>query len=148
MIGDIMSDDEPEDYEVKKKPSLDEETEEMLKKREKIKAKRPDFSRQEWFRRKKIDKDTWRKPRGRHSKTRKNLKYRPNVVSVGYRSPKKVRGLHPSGFEEVLVHNTDDLEDVDPEKQAIRIAHKVGMRKRIDVEQKADEMDIRILNRS
>lgn len=140
--------EEDEEYEVKKKPSLDEETKDMLEERKKIKKKRPDFTRQEWFRYKKIDRDTWRKPRGTHSKARKNIKYRPNKASIGYRSPKKVRGLHPSGFEEVLVHNMDELEDVDPDKQAVRIAHSVGMRKRLKIEEKADEMEIRVLNRS
>ncbi|MFP3871934.1 MAG: 50S ribosomal protein L32e [Candidatus Natronoplasma sp.] len=140
--------DDEEDYEVKKKPDLDEDTKKMLKKREKIKSRRPDFSHQEWFRRSKIDKDTWRKPRGTHSKARQSLRYRPKNVKVGYRSPKEVRGLHPSGFEEVLVHNTEDLEDLDPDKQAVRIAHTVGMKKRIDIEEKAEEMDLRVLNPS
>ena len=140
--------EEDEEYEVKKKPTLDEETKDMLEERKKIKKKRPDFTRQEWFRYKKIDRDTWRKPRGIHSKARKNIKYRPNKVSIGYRSPKKVRGLHPSGFEEVLVHNMNELEDVDPDKQAVRIAHSVGMRKRLKIEEKADEMEVRVLNRS
>lgn len=140
--------DENEDYEVKKKPNLDEETKRLLKKREEIKNKKPYFARQEWFRYKKLDRDTWRKPRGIHSKTRKNIGYRPNKVSIGYRGPKKVRGLHPSGFEEVLVHNLDQLEGLDAEKQAIRIAHGVGMRKRLEIEEKADEMDLRVLNRS
>lgn len=144
----MMSENENDDYEVKKKPELDDETEDLLKKRRKIKSRRPKFSRQEWFRYKKLDRDTWRNPRGLHSKVRQNLKYRPDVVSIGYRSPKKVRGLHPSGFEEVLVHNTDDLEGLDPDKQAVMIAHGVGMRKRIDIESEADEMDLRVLNRS
>lgn len=137
-----------EEYEVKKKPELDEETKEMLKKRERIKSQRPDFIHQEWFRRSKIDRDTWRKPKGVHSKARQNKKYRSKNVNIGYRSPEKVRGLHPSGFEEVLVHNTDDLEDLDSDKQAVRIAHSVGMRKRIKIEEKADEMDLRVLNPS
>ncbi len=138
--------DDEEDYKVKKKPDLDEETEEMLKKREDIKSRRPHFARQEWFRRKKLDKDTWRKPRGIHSQARQNKKYRPANAKIGYRSPKTVRGLHPSGFEEVLVHNVGDLEGLDPEKQAIRVAHGVGMRKRHDIEDKAEEMELRVLN--
>ncbi len=142
-----MEENENNDYEVKKKPELDEETEELLEKRKKIKGRRPKFSRQEWFRYNKIDRDTWRKPKGLHSKMRHNLKYRPNVANIGYRSPKNVRGLHPSGFEDVLVHNVDDLEGLDPDTQAIRIAHGVGMKKRIDIENKADEMDLRVLNR-
>ncbi len=139
-----MSDDE--DYEVKKKPDLDDETEELLKEREKIKAQRPNFRHQEWFYRSKIDRDQWRKPRGIHSQARQNKKYRPSNVNIGYRSPKKVRGLHPSGFEEVLVHNPDDLDDIDPKKQAVRVAHGVGMRKRLNIESKAEEKEIRVLN--
>lgn len=140
-----MADDD-EDYEVKKKPELDEETEEMLKEREKIKERRPSFNHQEWFYRAKLDKDTWRNPRGLHSQARQNKKYRPSNVKIGFRSPKKVRGLHPSGFEEVLVHNTDDLEDIDPDKQAVRVAHSVGMRKRLKIEEEAEDKDIRVLN--
>ncbi len=144
----MMSENDNEDYEVKKKPELDDETVDLLKKRKKIKGRRPKFSRQEWFRYKKIDKNTWRKPKGLHSKMRQNLKYRPNVANIGYRSPKKVRDLHPSGFEDVLVHNIDELDGLDPDTQAIRIAHGVGMKKRIDIENKADEMDLRVLNRT
>lgn len=139
---------EDDDYEVKEKPDLDEETEEMLKKREKIKSKRPDFTHQEWFRRSKIDRDIWRKPKGVHSKARQNKDYRSKNVNIGYRSPEMVRGLHPSGFEEVLVHNTDDLQGLDPDTQAVRIAHSVGMRKRIKIEEKSDEKDLRVLNPS
>lgn len=137
---------EDEDYEVKKKPELDEETKQMLKERKKLKERRPSFNHQEWFYRPKIDKGTWRKPRGLHSQARQNKKYRPSNVGIGYRSPEKVRGLHPSGFEEVLVHNTSDLEDIDPDKEAVRIAHSVGMRKRLKIEDEAEEKDIRVLN--
>ncbi len=144
----MAEENDVEDYQVKKKPSFDEETKRALRKRKRLKRAKPKFSRQEWFRYKKLDEDTWRKPKGIHSKARKNLKYRSPKVSVGYRSPSKVRGLHPSGFEEVLVHNVDEVKDVDPEKQAIRIAHGVGMRKRIDIEQKAEELEIRVLNPS
>ena len=42
----------------------------------------------------------------------------------------------------------NELEDVDPDKQAVRIAHSVGMRKRLRIEEKADEMEVRVLNRS
>ncbi len=144
----MMADKEDEGYHVKKKPSLDEETKKLLRKRKKLKEKKPNFSRQEWFRYKKLDKDTWRRPRGTHSKARQNWKYRPPKASIGFRSPSEVRGLHPSGFEEVLVHNVDDLEGLDPEKQAVMIAHSVGMRKRIDIEQKAEDMELRVLNKS
>jgi len=129
------------------KPVLDDETKMLLKVREKQKRKRPAFRRQEWFRYKKLGK-SWRKPRGLHSKMRKGLKYRPKMVSVGYRSPRKARGLHPSGFRDALIHNVKELEVLDPKTQAARIGHSVGTRKRVEIEARADEIGIRILNRS
>lgn len=131
---------------VKIKPEIDEEIKKALKIRAEIKKRKPKFRRQEWFRYKRLGKK-WRRPKGLHSKMRRHFKYRPNVVSIGYRSPKKARGLHPSGFEEVLVHNIKELEKVNPKKQAVRIAHSVGFRKREAIIEKADEIGIRVLNR-
>ena len=56
------------------------------------------------------------------------------------------RYLHPSGYEEVVVRNVDDLSKVDSETQAIRIAHTVGMKKRADISVRAEERHIHILN--
>ena len=75
-----------------------------------------------------------------------NLKYRPNKVRVGYRGPKEVRGLHPSGFEEVLIHNINELQNIDNQKQAIRIGRTVGTKNRMKIEKKAEDLEIRILN--
>ena len=75
-----------------------------------------------------------------------NLKYRPSKVRVGFRGPKEVRGLHPSGFEEVIVHNSTDLESINPKIQAARISSTVGTKKRVDIAKRAEELEIRILN--
>ncbi len=131
---------------MKQKPELGEETKEAMRVRALQDKKRPEFHRQEWFRMKRLG-DKWRKPRGLHSKMRKNKGYRPAKVSIGYRGPEKARGLHPSGFEEVLVHNPSELENVDPKKQAIRIGHSVGFRKREMIVEKAEKLGIRVLNR-
>ncbi len=58
-----------------------------------------------------------------------------------------MRGLHSSGFEEVLVHRPQDLEGMDPKTQAARMAHTVGMKKRLAIQERADELEIRVLNR-
>ncbi len=136
-----------EEYFVEVKPKLDKRTKQQLKLRESISKSRPAFKRQEWFRYVKLG-DSWRRPRGLHSKMRRGYKYRPNLVSTGYRGPKAVRGLHPSGFQEVMVFRVEDLKDVDPEKQAARIGHSVGSKKREQIEKVADEKGIRVLNRS
>ena len=119
--------------------------EKPLKKREYIKHKKPNFKRQESWRYKRL-KESWRRPRGIDSKMRKKVKGWPPSPRAGYRSPKKTRGLHPSGYEEVLVHTLDDVEKIDPETQAMRIAHAVGARKRIEISAKARELGIHILN--
>ena len=91
-------------------------------------------------------KGKWRKPRGKQSKQRLHMKGRPKVVRVGYKAPKELRFLHPSGYYEVLVRNLKDLEKIDKEKQAIRIASNVGRKKREEIIKKAKEMGIKILN--
>jgi large subunit ribosomal protein L32e len=137
--------EEKEEYKPKKKPKFTKEQKERLKLRKEIKKRTPKFLREEWFRYKRIPKN-WRRPDGISSKMRINLKYRPSKVRVGFRGPRDVRGLHSSGFEEVIVHNVNDLEAIDPNKQAARIGSSVGTKKRMDIEKKAQELDVRILN--
>ena len=91
-------------------------------------------------------KESWRRPRGLHSKVRLKLKSKLKMPSIGYRAPKHLRYLHPSGFEEVLVHNPKELEKIDPKKQAVRIASTVGKKKRKELIKKAEEMGIKVLN--
>lgn len=131
---------------VKIKPELDDATREALKLRAEIKKRTPTFRRAEWFRYKKLSRSGWRRPHGIHSKQRRHFGYRPNVVSIGYGGPAAVRGLHPSGFREVRVHNVNDLEQVDPKTEAARIAGSVGSRKREAIEAAAERLKIRILN--
>ena len=69
------------------------------------------------------------------------------MARVGYGKPYIVKGRHPSGFEEIIVHNTKEIEDVDPAREAIRIASAVGYKKRKDIISMADEKSIRVLNR-
>jgi large subunit ribosomal protein L32e len=134
-------------YVAKRKPELDDETKILLATRYQMAHKRPRFLRQEWFRFPRLGLK-WRRPRGQHSKMKKHLQYRPVVVSIGYRGPKAVRGLHSSGFQEVLVHNPDQLDRINPKVQAARVGGSVGYKKRLAIELKADELGIRILNRT
>jgi large subunit ribosomal protein L32e len=78
---------------------------------------------------------------------RRNYKYRPPLVHIGYGGPRAVRGRHPSGFEDILVHNVRDLERLNPEFQAARIGHGVGTKKRMEIERAAEKKGIRVLNR-
>jgi len=143
----LVVDEEEGSYVAKLKPDIPEVVQSAMKQREYLKRRKPDFRRQEWFRYKRLG-TAWRRPRGLHSKMRRHLKYRVNVVSIGYGTNRLVRGNHPSGFKEVLVYRPQDLEDMDPSIQAARIGHSVGSRKREMIEKRARELGIRILNRS
>ncbi len=125
------------------------ETQRLLKVRRRQKARKPEFRRYCWNKKLRLRNKSWRRPRGLHSKLRRRYGGKETgriVVSVGFGTPKLVRGLHPSGYEEVLVHNPRDLEKIDPSRQVARIASSVGMRKRIAIETKAEELGVRILN--
>ena len=108
--------------------------------------KKPDFKRQEWFRYKKLGVK-WRKPKGKTSKTRRYEKGKPARPSIGYRSPKETRGLHPSGYWDILVCNIKELENLDPATQVGRISSTVGKRKKEVMLEKAKELGIKILNK-
>jgi large subunit ribosomal protein L32e len=132
-------------YKPKIKPQLNEKEKKQLVIRRQIKKRTPHFLRDEGFRYKRIPKN-WRRPTGYTSKLRINLKYRPSKVRVGFRAPKIVRGLHASGFQEVMIHTVKELETINPKKQAGRIGGTVGTKKRLEIAKRAGELDIRILN--
>ncbi|MCE5296411.1 MAG: 50S ribosomal protein L32e [Euryarchaeota archaeon] len=134
------------EYVAKIKPELSKEMKAMLELRDEINDRRPPFLRQEWHRYQKLE-GKWRKPRGIHSKMRRHYGYRPTIVSIGFRGPLMVRGLHPSGFEEVMVFNPSQLDALDAKLQAARIGGTVGAKKRKDIISKADEIGVRVLNR-
>lgn len=120
-------------------------SEKALKLRRRLKQKKPNFVRPESWRYVRL-KENWRRPRGLDHKVRLKWDGWPPGVSVGYRGPKATRGLHPSGFREVLVYNVDDLGRVDPDTQVARIAHTVGKRKRAAILTEARKKKVRVLN--
>ena len=146
---DFFEDDDDWDdlHTARQKPVLDEETSDALKFRASQKKQQPAFRRQEWYRYRRLARSSWRKPKGMHSSMRRNRKYRPPMARVGYRKIASARDLHPSGFQEVLVHKTSDLEGLDPERQAIRIGASVGNRKRLNIHDRANALGLRVLNR-
>lgn len=90
--------------------------------------------------------DSWRKVRGIDSATREKRRGRIAMVSSGYRTPKAVRNLHPSLFVEVMVYRASEVENLDPEVHAVRIASTVGARKRQEIISAADAKLLRVLN--
>src|SRR3989304_5297916 len=103
-----------------------------LKARKRAKKKKPAFVRSESWRYAKLS-ESWRRPRGLDHKMRRKIKGWPPTVSVGYKGPKIARGLHPSAYRDVLVHNVKKRPGVDPKTQAARIAHAGGKKKRAQI---------------
>ena len=116
-----------------------------LRLRKRAKEHKPDFVRPESWRYVRLGK-SWRRPTGLDHKVRRKIKGWPAGVSVGYKGPKIARGLHPSGYREVLVHNIEELIRVDIKTQAARIGHTVGKRKKIEMIKEAKARDIYVLN--
>src|SRR3989337_2381508 len=116
-----------------------------LKARKRAKQKKPEFLRSESWRYSKLS-ESWRRPRGLDHKMRRKIKGWPPMVSTGYKGPKVARGLHPSGYREVLVHNVKEVAEVDPKVQAARIAHTVGKKKRALILAEARAKKVVVLN--
>jgi len=144
---DDWDEDEDEGHVAKQKPVLSDDMKAALALRHEQKKKTPSFRRTEWFRYKRLSRSGWRAPHGMDSKQRRNYKYRSSLVRVGHGKVAAARGLHPSGFREVMVQNTADLDNIDPETEAARVGRSVGGRKREQIYSRADELGIRVLNR-
>ena len=124
---------------------MDKELKRKLKLRKKINRKRPSFRRYESWRYNRVY-NTWRRPRGIDSHMRERKKGHIPLVGVGYRGPRAVRGLHPTGKEIVHIRNVDGLDGVDSSIHAVYVASTVGLRKRWLIQDRADELGITLLN--
>jgi large subunit ribosomal protein L32e len=113
--------------------------------RKKVKKAKPTFKRQELGRQPML-KDTWRRPRGRHSKLRVGEKARGKKPSIGYSSPSEVRGLNRNGLKEVIVSNVNQIEKINPKEEMGIISGTVGKKKRFEMLEFAKEKNIKLSN--
>jgi len=117
----------------------------LLKAKIRKSRKTPRFRRQE-IHAQKILKDSWRKPKGRHSKMRKQERGRGRIPKPGYGSPAAVRGLDRQGFRNVRISNAKELGGLNPEREKAVIASGVGRRKRLEILKRAEEKGIAVSN--
>ncbi|MDA4115945.1 MAG: 50S ribosomal protein L32e [Thaumarchaeota archaeon] len=118
---------------------------ELLELRKSVADARPRFVRPESWRYVRLHPE-WRKPKGLDNKIRKSFKGYPKRVKIGYGGPAKARGYHPSGHLDVLVHNPAQLDELIPERDAVRIGRRVGAKKRAAILKRATELGLRVLN--
>ena len=108
------------------------------------KRKLPKFQRQNVAQKKRIARTGWRKPRGIDNKLRIHKKGYGALPRIGFRTPRALRGLHPSGLKEVLVSSVKELNGL--KNVAVRITGGVGRKKRGQIVSEAKKMQLRILN--
>ncbi len=116
----------------------------MAKKRLK-KKKKPRFTVMNVDHVKRIG-NRWRKPRGIDNKKKAKHSFAGKSPRIGYRNSSEVRNMHPSGFQEVLVHNSRELEGL--KERVVRIGSAVGAKKKKVIEAKAKELGLKVLNKS
>ena len=102
----------------------------MIKKRKK-------FIRRNWDKYKRLRRKlVWRRPRGRHAKMRERRKGYPSRPEVGMRKAVRINIKLISNMKELLMLKKN--EEV--------VLAKIGKRKRQEIEKKAKEMNVKILN--
>ncbi len=119
--------------------------EKLLKLRKQLKAKKPDFIREDYQKRACIPLP-WRRPRGLHSKMRHRFAGHRALVHPSYGSPAAVRGLHPSGFEPILIHTLNELSKLDAKTQGAILGSTLGLPRRMALLTQAKQLGVRVLN--
>merc|ERR1711871_1419370 len=92
--------------------------------------------------------ESWRRPKGIDGRVRRKFKGAIRMPNIGYGSNKKTRHTLPNGFLEFVVNNVAELEMLlmHNRKYCAEIAHNVSGRKRRDIVERAEQLNIRVTN--
>lgn len=118
--------------------------ENLLKHKQRKKSSKPNFIRQDAHKKKRLAK-IWRKPRGCDSKKRLRMQNRV-IVSPGYGTPVKVKGLTITGYEIIHVSSIADVSKIDPDKHVAIVSGKLGFKKKKHIIHNLIKNKIEILN--
>ena len=113
----------------------------MIEKRKKPKLLRKDWHKKSKLGKRRKKKQIWVRPRGRHNKLREKRKGHGKKPSIGYSQAREIRGK-VQGLMPMVVGNVSDLQRLDKEKE-IAIFSSVGLKKRIEMAEKAKELGIK-----
>ncbi|MBI3587638.1 50S ribosomal protein L32e [Candidatus Micrarchaeota archaeon] len=112
----------------------------------KVAKKVPRFVRQNSALKKRV-RQPWRYPRGIDNKQRMQMRGTGVMPSIGYRTPRAQRHMHPSGVFERLVQNVGELQAASKSAgMAVRIGGGVGKRKRTEIRILARKLGVKVLN--
>jgi len=118
----------------------------LLSARRKRRKTKPVFVRQESWRYVRLS-GNWRRPRGKDSRMRLSVKGWPKTVNIGYGTPRKAKGLHPSGLRPILVSSRRDLEKAgSPEGKILVFSSRLGRRMRDALAKEASSRGFVIAN--
>lgn len=120
-------------------------TTDPVKRRLKLRKRIPKFRRQESWRYDKLS-ESWRRPKGLDNKMRKEKKGAPPRVKVGYRTPRAIRGVHPSGLRPLIVSNIEQLDELKDRDLIVVISSRVGRKTKRAITDKAASLGLRVAN--
>jgi len=109
------------------------------------KKKKPKFIRQQARILKKLSRKGWRAPKGMHSKLRKKKKGKGPFPSLGYASPKELKGLTKKGLIPILVSEASQLKNL-TNKHGLIVLRALGTKKKLDLLKKIKEAKLHVLN--
>jgi large subunit ribosomal protein L32e len=116
-----------------------------LEQRQKMKARKPHFAKQDAHKRAKLTK-AWRRPRGYQSKMRLGKRGYARAISAGWGSPRSVEGLARNGLRPVSVATLSQLEALDVKKECAVLVRTLGARRKEELLTKAKERKVIVLN--
>ncbi|KAJ1915046.1 60S ribosomal protein L32 [Mycoemilia scoparia] len=92
--------------------------------------------------------ESWRKPRGIDSRTRRRFKGTRPQPKIGFGTNKVYRGHLPNGFRKYSVQNVNDLETIKMlnHTYCAEIAHSVSAKNRIAIVERANQLSIKVVN--
>lgn len=113
-----------------------------------VKKRTKKFARHQADLFKRIQRTSWRKPKGIDGRVRRRFKGSIPMPSIGYGSDKTTRNVHPHGFKTVVVSNVGELEMLMMHNRtyAATVAHSVSTKSRQAIVERAEQLAIRVTN--